>query len=101
MSRDTEIDSAIRFAIEHRRLVRLTYHDVARLVEPHDYGVINGQAGLLAYQRQGRPGARPEWRHFHLHDITNFTVLDEEFAGSRNQPGQAHKQWDELFCRVS
>ncbi len=34
--------------VEHRRLIRLIYQNKERIVEPHDYGIQNGSAKLLA-----------------------------------------------------
>jgi hypothetical protein len=35
-------------AIEHRRMMRLGYHQRDRILEPHDHGILNGSVQLLA-----------------------------------------------------
>lgn len=94
-------DELLRFAIAHRRLLAFEYHGAPRAVEPHDYGVLNGREALLAYQVGGRSQGRlPGWRQFDVDGLTHVAVLDDTFPGSRAQAGQAHKQWDTLYCRV-
>jgi hypothetical protein len=75
-----DIDRHIRFAIEHRRLIQLTYSHRVRIAEPHDYGLINHEPKLLVYQRREEGST---------------------FAGSRNI-GQDHRfTWDPLIARVA
>ena len=88
------LDSQLRFAIAHKRLILLGYNGRTRVVEPHDYGVRNRSARLLAYQRG-------EWRTFDLAKIESLTVLEKTFRGGRGQPHQHHQPWDELYARVS
>ena len=47
------IDELLRRAIELKRLIRFTYKDKPRIVEPHDYGVHNGSVKLFGYQVAG------------------------------------------------
>lgn len=96
-----EDDRGIRFAIEHRRLVRVTYDRRTRVCEPHDYGLINHAPKLLAYQRREEGANRPPgWRLFTVSKIAAFAVLDDTFQGSRDD-GQAHRfHWDPLVARV-
>src|SRR5882672_4790603 len=46
---ESNVDAYLRWAIEHRYLIRLVYHNKERIVEPHDYGILNGTVKLLAY----------------------------------------------------
>jgi hypothetical protein len=38
------IDELLRNAIEQKRLIRFSYKNKPRIVEPHDYGVHKGQS---------------------------------------------------------
>lgn len=97
------LDRQLRFAIANKRLIRFTYDGVARIAEPHDYGVREGIARLLAYQRQ--KGARRDqrvrgWRWLEVPKIQECVVLDDEFRGTRENAGQHHHHWDVLYARV-
>ena len=98
------LDAQIRFAIEHKRLLRLGYLGKARVVEPHDYGVQKGHPRLLVYQRYESttsPRHRTEgWRLLELPKFESCEVLDETFSGSRAQAHQRHYAWDVLYARV-
>jgi hypothetical protein len=99
------LDARIRFAIEHKRLLRIAYLDKRRVVEPHDYGVQKGQTRLFVYQRYqtAQPkGPRTEgWRMLDVPKCDSFEVLNDTFAGSRGADHQRHNDWDVLFARVS
>src|SRR5262245_55522978 len=88
------LDSQLRFAIAHKRLIQLGYNGRIRIVEPHDYGVRHGSTKLLAYQRG-------EWRSFDFFKIESLTVLEKTFRGGRAQPHQHHQSWDVLYARVT
>jgi len=50
-------------AIEHRRMMRLGYHQKDRILEPHDHGILNGSVQLLAYQVGGSSSRPlPNWK---------------------------------------
>ncbi len=94
-------DARLRFAIHHRRLIRFTYQGAQRIAEPHDYGVSRDRIRLLAFQLRGQSkGPLPDWRMFDVARMDQLVVLEETFRGSRARPGQSHKPWDLLFCRV-
>ena len=96
-----EIDRSIRYAIRERRLIRLAYSGRTRIAEPHDYGLIDHEARLLAWQRREEGSTRPPgWRLFGVATITRVDVLEESFTGSRDA-GQPHRfAWDPLIIRV-
>ena len=88
-------------AIEETRMVRLMYHDKARILEPHDHGVLKGSVQLLGYQTAGvsnRP--IPNWLLMKTDEISDLTLLDETFAGGRPTSKGEHIQWEVLFIRV-
>jgi hypothetical protein len=100
------IDRMLRTAIADKRLVRLTYNKVSRIVEPHDYGVRKGVTILLAYQpRLAGAHVAPEavegWRWFNFEKITELAVLKENFAGGRGAQPVQHDAWDTLHARVA
>ena len=99
---DPEVDRRLRAAIEQRRLIRLRYHGKDRILEPHDYGMQNGRARLLAYQIAGSSTGRlPNWRWFDTGEISDLELLDKTFLGSRTAPSGKHHKWDEIFIRVA
>jgi hypothetical protein len=96
-----DLDRDIRFAIEHRRLVRLTYNGRGRVCEPHDYGLINHAPKLLVWQRREDGNTRPPgWRLLALEKVVSLVLLDDEFGGSRDASQQHRFSWDPLIGRV-
>ena len=88
-------------AIENRRMVRFFYHGKERIVEPHDYGILNGSVQLLSWQIFGfssRP--LPNWLRSKVNEITKLELLDQTFPGGRPTTSGKHTQWDVLFIRV-
>lgn len=97
------LDQQIRFAIEHKRLVEVTYNGKGRLAEPHDYGVQNGIERLLVYQRGSSPVGRREthWRLLSIPEIERLVVSVDTFPGSRGRDHSDHKTWDVVYARVA
>jgi hypothetical protein len=98
-----EIDRLLRFAIGERRILTFTYHGLPRRAEPHDYGIVDGVPKLFFYQVGGRSrSGRPiGWRWAILPDISDLTVLDVTFGGTRPSLSGRHVKWDVLFASVS
>jgi hypothetical protein len=95
------------YAINKRLKTQVKYKkdkDV-RIIEPHDYGVLQGETTpkLLAYQLEGesRSGDLPEWREFEVADIRQLKVLGERFSGSRPALSGEHHNWVRVFASVS
>jgi hypothetical protein len=97
------LDWSLRTAIHERRLVAFVLYGKARLVEPHDYGLIGGESRLFCYQVGGdsRSGPPRGWRWAPLPEISQFHVLDKHFRGARPVPSGRHIKWDKLFASVS
>jgi hypothetical protein len=96
-------DRELRAAITNRNLLHLTYNNTGRIVEPHDYGVLNGEVKLLVFQLRSldnRPSGFRVWRLLDVPKITACTVSGETFPGSRVDSGQSHHAWDILYARV-
>jgi hypothetical protein len=103
ISPERTLDTLIRFAIENRRLIRFTYQGAVRVAEPHDYGQRKGETKVLAYQRE-KAGRKTDdargWRWLDTSKLDDLLVLEDTFAGSRQQPNQQHHDWDVLYARV-
>jgi len=99
---DPGVHQRILTAIHGKRLLRFTYLDKIRIVEPHDYGIQKGSAHLFAYQIAGESGSSslPDWRKFAVPRIAGLELLEKPFPGSRAVPSQRHQEWDVLFARV-
>ena len=97
------LDERIRRAIAEKRLLELRHERAVRLAEPHDYGVIDGTARLLIFQRRGPDSGKGAvgWRLLDVLKIESCAVADQTFAGSRGQSHQQHYQWETLYARVT
>jgi predicted DNA-binding transcriptional regulator YafY len=97
-----EVRESLCTAINTQHQISFTYQGKPRIVEPHDYGMQNERARLLAYQIGGRSGSGrlPDWRWFDVDKISDFEVLDQTFPGNRPAPSGRHHHWDKLFARV-
>ena len=104
MTAFNSFDELLRFAIAHRRLVRLRYHGNVRVAEPHDYGVLKRIERLFVYQLSSVrrvPGQRVVgWRLLDVAKIEGCDVLDDHFQGSRRQSHRHHHVWDVVYARV-
>jgi hypothetical protein len=91
----------IWLAIEQTRMIRLSYHDKERILEPHDHGILNGSVQLLGYQVAGASSRPlPNWLRMKTDEIVNLELLDQTFPGGRPTPTGNHTRWDKLFLRV-
>ena len=96
-----EPDPQLWTAIEQARLIRLIYHRKSRILEPHDYGILNGSVQLLGYQVGGSSSRPiPNWLLMKTDEITELDLLDQTFLGGRSTPTGKHINWDKLFIRV-
>lgn len=90
-------------AISEKRLIEFAYKGGRpRIAEPHDYGIRRGVEALLVYQISGdsSSGATHGWKHLEVENMSQLSVLDRTFSGSRGDSGQHHADWDTLFARV-
>jgi predicted DNA-binding transcriptional regulator YafY len=99
---DTAIHNLILTAIHEKRLLRFSYHDKPRIVEPQDYGIQKGIVNLFTYQTAGQSSSSrlPDWRKFAVQRMSSVELLDQSFPGGRSVPSQKHQEWDVLFARV-
>jgi len=94
-------DELILHAIQERRLIGFTLHGLARVGEPHVYGVYRQAKQLLIYQVRGesRSGGLPDWRRVDVLEMRNPVLLDEIFSTPRVTRA-GHTEWDLVFARV-
>ena len=101
---DAPVPAKLRFAIAHKRLLGLEYNARLRVVEPHDFGAMNGTSKVFVYQLlvDGAAGGdlAQGWRLLDVAKIGVCKVLEETFAGSRGDAQQEHLRWDAVFARV-
>ena len=98
---DFELHQLLYSAIQNKRLIRFSYEDKERIVEPHDYGIQKNIARLLSWQIGGQSsGHIPGWRWFDVAKIHRLEILDRSFPGNRNVSSK-HHQWEEIFIRVA
>ena len=99
---EAAIHELILTAIQQKRLLRFTYKEKLRIVEPQDYGIQKGAVHLFSYQFAGESssGSLPDWRKFAVRSMSNIEVLSKNFSGRREAPEQKHQKWDMLFARV-
>jgi len=97
------VDFLLRTAIRNRRIITFTLHDLPRLAEPHDYGIIKGVEKLFFYQVGGQSKSGPPfgWRWAVVSEIATLEVLDQTFNGSRPAPSGRHVHWDVVYASVS
>jgi hypothetical protein len=90
-------------AIDDRRLVTFVLDGCARIGEPHDYGVVDGEPRLFFYQTGGasRSGRPLGWRWASLPKIADFSLLDRQFPGPRPVPSGRRQRWDRIIASVS
>jgi hypothetical protein len=104
MAKTRTVNADLIRAIVQKRLIQFVYKTGRpRIVEPHDYGVRNGAEALLGYQISGesRSGQPHGWKQFEVEDIKQLRVLDRHFQGTRADKAQHHREWDEIFGRVT
>jgi uncharacterized protein YeaO (DUF488 family) len=101
--RPIDIDTTLREAIAKKRLVSFTLGGFPRIAEPHDYGLIDNVAKLFFYQVgvESKSGKPEGWRWALLDKMSNLTILEKGFPGSRLAPTGRHIQWDTLHASVS
>lgn len=101
---DAPVPAKLRFAIAHKRLLGLEYNARLRVVEPHDFGAMNGTSKLFVYQLlvdgAAARNAGQGWRLLDVGKISACKVLEQTFAGSRGDVHEEHLHWDAVFARV-
>jgi carbonic anhydrase len=98
-----DTDRLLSTAVAERRIVTFMLDECRRIAEPHDYGIIDGEARLFFYQIGGasRSGPPIGWRWGKLPKISALKILADRFPGPRPAPSGHHIQWDVLIATVS
>ena len=96
------MDAEIHQAIADKTLVEFNYQNFIRIAEPHAYGSMGGVDQLLAYQIRGGSRSRnlPKWASVPLSQMTDFSVLDETFAGKRVISRTEYRFWEATYAIV-
>jgi hypothetical protein len=92
----------VQSTLSHR-VIRFTYHDLRRIVEPHLVGLHEaGDAMLLGYQTGGfsRSGEVPGWRTFIIIEIHGVELDEERFSGPRGGFVRSGERMIEIFARA-
>src|SRR5450631_4063498 len=97
------MDEELRRAIVERRLIAFSLNGHARIAEPHDFGVIDGEKRLFFHQVGGasRSGRPLGWRWATVARISGLRLLDDRFPGPRATQSGRHQRWDCLYASVS
>ena len=97
------MDEIILKAIKEKKLIEFVYHGYIRIAEPHIYGMLNGKEQILIFQIGGQSstGNLPNWRRVQIDQISKLRMLDENFAGKRENPSGEHSVWDKYYVIVS
>jgi len=97
------INELIETAISEKKIIEFDYHGHHRVAEPHIYGILGGKDDILVFQIEGgsSSGGLPEWRRMHLNEISNLTITDRTFAGSRPNPSGKRSSFDTILAVVS
>ena len=97
------IDKQLRTAIGERRVIAFKLDGFARIAEPHDYGVVEGERRLFFYQLGGesRSGRPLGWRWAKLSKIAELQLLERRFRGTRPAPSGRHVEWEQVLASVS
>ncbi|RWX75947.1 hypothetical protein EPK99_19955 [Neorhizobium lilium] len=81
-------------AIANRRLLKLRYHEVERIVRPHILGYVGrDELALSGWQVAGTGDG---WRLFHLNEIESLAATDKRF----HQAAPAYNPRDPIFSRI-
>jgi len=96
------MEALLRFAIEHKKMLSLTYFDLVRIVEPYMYGVhTNGQQVLYCYQTDGDSCVEQEgWREFFLFQIHDVLLLSDDFCETRDGYRNHISDLSTIFCQI-
>src|SRR3989441_6823767 len=90
-------------AIRSKRLLRFSYGNHARVVEPHLFGRDSADHDVLsAYLVRGYSESRqkPYWRFYLLSNVKLLTMLDEGFAGPRKGYNPMDPRMLKVYCRL-
>lgn len=96
------MEAILKFAIKHKKMLRLTYLDLVRVVEPYMYGLHkNRQQVLYCYQTAGDSTAEEEgWREFFLYQIHHLEMLPMSFPETREEYRKHKTSVSTIYCET-
>ncbi len=97
------MNSMICSAIRSKQVIRLYYRGGFRMIEPFCYGA--GTAGselLRAYQTGGysESGSPAGWKLIQVSEISDLTLTDEHFEGTRSGYNPKDPAMATIYCCV-
>jgi len=96
---DQELDELIRSAIMQKHLLRFSIKAKSELQNPTT--IQNGIVRVSCFQVAGRSTSPlPGWCLVDVHEMQDYEILEQHFAGNREAPSGRHHRWDEVFIRV-
>lgn len=99
----TAVRDLICEAIRCKRLLKFSYDNHTRVVEPHILGRDSaGHDILSAYLVRGHSESQkePYWRSYLLSGITLLSMLDETFASPRKGYNPRDPRMHQIYCRL-
>lgn len=98
------MNSKICEAIKNRRVIKFSYEEHERIIEPHCYGMLestNNEA-LCAYQIGGysSSGKIPMWRLYIVSKMSGIIVRDEQFKNPRSGYKINDSRMSRIFCQI-
>lgn len=89
-------------AIREKKLIKITYKDEVRKVEPYLYGISSADKYLLrGYQTKNLSDhlSNPGWRLFDEENIEDIEILNETFI-IRKEYNKDDEAFDDIICRI-
>jgi hypothetical protein len=97
------MESLICSAIAGKMVIRFSYENDLRQVEPFCYGVNqSGDELLRGYQVGGQSQSQPQgWKLFEVDKIEGLTVTEDTFDGKRATYNLSDSAMKIVFCEIA
>jgi len=98
------MENILKVAIENKHLLRFTYKNKKRLVEPYTFGeAANKKDTLSAFQIEGGSDASSDmkWRQFALREIKDLELMDTKFEVLRADYHPDNARMNFIYWTVS
>lgn len=92
----------IQDAIRNRNLIKFSYEDLSRTIEPYTLGVAKKGTSLLAgFQIAGQSKTEiHEWKLFDVNKIADLAVISSSRFSIRGDYKRGDKRMTEIICEV-
>src|SRR5439155_12578031 len=98
---DQELDELIRSAIMQKHLLQFSIKAKSELQNPTTTVSKTESSPYPVFQVAGRSTSPlPGWCLVDVHEMQDYEILEQHFAGNREAPSGRHHRWDEVFIRV-